>query len=163
MGPATPLKVLGYKAVYSSDSSVISVRSMGPQPVRAAGKIYVKGDLIFQSDNGYGIHVIDNSDPAHPVKIGFVRIWGNSDMSIKENYLYANSFYDLLVIDISDWHHVAVVKTMQNAFNAGSGAYAAYIPVPEHNVAYECGYIAQGKVQTGWVKDSIPSYSCMNY
>jgi hypothetical protein len=155
--PYIPHKVVGYKPVYSTDSSLLHVQATGPQPVKFAGKIYVKGNLIFQNDLGSGVHVIDNTNPASAARIGFIRIIGNSEISIKGNYLYANSFTDLVVIDISNWQNVSEVKRMPNAFSQGS-----FIPLPEHGVYYECGQFYTNKFQTGWVKDSIYS-SCGYY
>jgi hypothetical protein len=161
--------VMGYKPVYSTDSSQFRVEALGPQPVKFAGKIYVKGNLIFQNDLGSGIHVIDNSNPNSPNRVGFIRVVGNSEISIKGNYLYANSFTDLLVIDISNWQNVVEVTRVRQAFFAGSQAYAGtnitnnYIPLPERGVYFECpGNTNIYSVQTGWVKDSVSTYSCYN-
>ena len=133
---------------------------MGPKPVQYAGKIYVKDKLIFQNDLGYGIHVIDNTNPATATRIGFIRVLGNTEMSIKGNYMYVNSFSDLVVVDISDWQHAREVKRMPNAFNAGGASY--YIPLPEHQVYFQCPGYFTDKIQTGWVRDSVTTYSCYN-
>jgi len=162
--PANPGKVLGYKPVYSTDSSLLRVQTMGPQPVKSAGKIYVKDNLIFQSDIGYGIHVIDNTNPATASRIGFISLLGNSEMSVKGNYMYANSFSDLVVIDIGDWQNVTEVKRIYKAFSQGSAVgFYTFIPLPEHNVYYECpDYYYYSGIQTGWVKDSVSTNSCYN-
>lgn len=159
--PVNPGKVLGYKPVYTTDSSILRVQAMVPQPVRFAGKIYVKGNLILQNDFGYGIHVIDNTNPASAARIGFIRVLGNSEMSVKGNYLYANSFSDLLVIDISDWQNVTEVKRIHYAFSQGGGS-SNFIPLPEHKVYYECPDLYSNKIHTGWVKDSVSTFSCYN-
>jgi hypothetical protein len=147
-----PGKVLGYKPVFSDDSSLLSVKALGPQPVKYPAKIYVKDNLIFQNDLGYGIHVIDNRDPSSASRVGFLQLRGNSEMSIKGNYLYANSFTDLVVIDITNWQNPIEVKRIHNAFSPGNSI-SYFIPLPEHNVYYDCNYF--GKIQTGWVKDSV--------
>jgi hypothetical protein len=153
-------KVLGYKPVYSNDSSILLPRLMTPQPVQHPGKIYVKGNLIFQNEVGDGIHVIDNSDPAAARRIGYIRLLGNTEMSIKGNFLYANSYVDLVIIDVYNWRHPIQVKRLKNAFQHGmtAGIYN-FIPLPEHRVNYECPNFYAG-IQTGWIKDSIPAYSC---
>jgi hypothetical protein len=133
---------------------------MTPQPVQHPGKIYVKGTLIFQNELGKGIHVIDNTDPATAKRIGYISLLGNTEMSIKENYLYANSFTDLVIIDVSDWRNPVEVKRIKKAFIQGMTASAYYfIPLPEHGVRYECPNYFTG-ILTGWVKDSVYSYSC---
>lgn len=153
-----PHKVLGYKPVYSNDSSLLRVQAMGPQPVKFPGKIYIKGTLIFQNDIGYGIHVINNSDPSVASRIGFIQLRGNSEMSIKGNYLYANSYADLVVIDISNWRNVTEVKRIRNAFTQGHTIYN-FIPLPEHKVYYDCPNFNNG-IQIGWVRDSVNETSC---
>lgn len=158
--PGPDSKVLGYKPVYSTDSSMLLPLVMTPQPVHQAGKIYVKGSLIFQNELGNGIHIIDNSVPAAAKRIGYIRLLGNTEMSIKGNFLYANSFVDLVIIDISNWKNPVQVKRLKNAFQQGitAGVYN-FIPLPEHGVRYECPNFYAG-IQTGWTKDSVWSYSC---
>lgn len=158
-----PKKVWGYKPVYTVDSSLLLVKSEGPRDVVNPAKIYVRGNLLFQNETGLGIHVINNSDPAHPEKVGFIRIYGNTEMSITGNYLYANAMSDLVVIDISDWQNVVEVKRIKRAFSS-SGALFSYItiPVPERNVYYECDNGPWGTLHTGWVRDSIYDQNCFN-
>jgi len=161
-----PKKVLGYVPVYSSDSSLLTAVAMTPQPFRFPGKIYVKDNFIFQNDIGYGIHIIDNADPSQPKQVGFIKLPGSSEISIKGNYLYSNSFTDLVVIDVNDRQHITEVKRIHNAFQQGSVAAYNFIPLPEHNVHYECAYsyIQAGdngiRIQTGWARDSVYNNSC---
>lgn len=162
-----PKKVWGYKPVFSVDSSILKIATVAPQPVRFPGKIYVKGNLIFQNDLGSGVHVIDNSNPSAPAPTGFIKILGNSEISIKGNMLYANSFTDLVVVDVSDWQAVREVKRIKDAFYQGaqSGGYPAhnFIPLPEHGVYYDCPWqYANGlaHVLTGWTRDSVYDNTC---
>jgi len=149
-----PGKLLGYKPVFSDDSSLLFVKALGPQPVKFPAKIYVKGTLLFQNDLGSGIHVIDNSNPSSPNRIGFIQLRGNSEMSIKGNFLYANSFTDLVVIDVTNWQTPTEVRRIRNAFSLGNSV-RYFIPLPEHNVYYDCQYLLYGKIQTGWIRDSV--------
>lgn len=154
-------KVWGYKPVFSNDPEDYKVKSEAPRTMKVPGKIYVKGNLIYQSDIGSGIHVIDKSDPAHLRNIGFIKVIGNSDISITGNYLYANSVTALVVVDISDWQNVREIKRYPDAFiqGANSNMYAPMIPLPEKNVYYDCSALyAPGLVQTGWERDSVYNY-----
>jgi hypothetical protein len=128
------------------------------------GKIYVRGSLIFQNDIGYGIHVIDNSIPSQARPIGFIKVNGSSELSLKDNTMYVNSFNTLVTLDVSDWQNVRVVKRIANAFEqgltGGGGNYYYYIPPPEHGVYFDCsmyGYLP-GMLQSGWVRDSVYSF-----
>ena len=162
--PKAPYKVWGYKPVFSQDPSFLLVANDAPRQMKNPGKIYVKDNYIFQNDLGYGIHVMDNSDPANPQKVGFIRVNGSSEISIKGNYMYVNSYTSLVVLDVSNWQQVTEVKRIPNAFQQGSSAGYAYyyfIPPPEHGVYFECsGMYAPGVIQTGWVRDSIYNSNC---
>lgn len=80
------------------------------------GKIYFKDGYLFVNEYGKGIHVIDNSDPSNPEKIAFYEIIGNVDMAISGNTLYADSFIDLLAIDISDIENPVEIDRLENVF-----------------------------------------------
>lgn len=80
------------------------------------GKIYFKDDYLFVNEYGKGIHVIDNSDPTNPEKIAFYEIMGNVDMAIKGNILYADSYIDLVAIDISDINNPEEIVRLTNVF-----------------------------------------------
>jgi hypothetical protein len=77
------------------------------------GKIYFKDNYIFIVEELKGIHVFDNSNPASPVKKNFVKLPGVVDISISGSTMYADSFVDLVVLDvqnIDNIHEVARVK-----------------------------------------------------
>lgn len=80
------------------------------------GKIYFKDNYLFVNEVGKGIHVIDNSDPANPEKVAFYEIMGNVDMAIKGNILFADSFIDLVAIDISDINNPMEIGRIENIF-----------------------------------------------
>lgn len=67
----------------------------------APGKIfYYKGYLLINEMN-LGIHVIDNSNPESPQNLGFISIPGNLDMAVHNDILYADSYLDLVAINIT--------------------------------------------------------------
>ena len=72
------------------------------------------GDYIFINDKYEGIHVIDNSNPNQPVKVAFIQIPGNVDISVKDNFLYADSLMDLVILDISDLDNITIVNRLEN-------------------------------------------------
>jgi hypothetical protein len=84
-----------------------------PQPIKQSGKIYAYGDYIFVNEPYAGVHVINNSIPESPVKQGFIKIPGNIDISIKDDYLFADSLQDLLVLDISDINNINQVARVE--------------------------------------------------
>ena len=90
-----------------------------PQPIDESGKVYTYGDYIFINDKSRGIHVVENSNPQQPVKIAFIEIPGNVDISIKDNFLYADSIMDLIVLDISDITDIQQVNRLENVLREG--------------------------------------------
>ena len=91
-----------------------SVEIVPPVPVEESGKIYAYDNYIFVNDKYKGVHVIDNSNPDNPRKISFIKIAGNVDISVKDNYLYADSLMDLMVFDISVIGNIQIVNRLQD-------------------------------------------------
>ncbi len=104
---ARPLTIS--KAEFKTSVDIIS-----PLPIKESGKIYAYRDYIFVNDKYRGVHVIDNSNPNSPKKISFIKIAGNVDISIKDDYLYADSLMDLIVLDISDINAIKIVNRLEN-------------------------------------------------
>lgn len=145
-------KVLGQVPIYSAIAPAKLIRyTPVAEPVVAPGNIYVKDNLIYQLEIGKGIHVIDNSVPSQAHRVGFLTVNGSSEISIKGNFLYTNSYDDLVVIDLSDPNNVVEVKRVQGAFPEGRSQYF-FIQPPEPGY-FECPQY--DSVVVGWRKDSI--------
>jgi hypothetical protein len=86
-----------------------------PVPMQESGKIYAYKDYVFVNDVYRGFHILDNSDSSAPENIGFIKLEGNNDISIKNDRLYADSYGDLVVMDISDIENIPPAKRMENA------------------------------------------------
>ena len=145
-------KVWGNKPVYGVDALTKKIVYLNiAQPVVTAGNIYVKGNYIFQVETGRGFHVIDNSNPATAKRIGFITMNGSSQISIKDNFLYTNSFDDLVVVDMTDITKPIEVKRIKGAFP--EGRYTYYFAEPAESGYYECP--RYDSLVIGWRKDSI--------
>jgi hypothetical protein len=101
---------LSYDALRSSFEVVNGVSMEKP------GKISFYGSHIFINEYQKGIHVVDLSDPTSPEIIAFIEIPGNVDMAIRNNLLYAESFVDLLVIDISNPEQPELTERIEDLF-----------------------------------------------
>lgn len=101
-----------YKSLDEIRSSTINVRNT--QEIENPGKIYVRGDKILISDIGKGVHIIDNSDKTNPKFESFLEIEGNIDVSMKGNFLFADSYLDVLVIDVADPAAPALMSRMED-------------------------------------------------
>lgn len=121
-----------------------SVDVLPPEPIQESGKIYAYQDYIFVNDKYRGVHVIDNSDPNLPRKITFIKIAGNVDISVKDNFLYADSIMDLMVFDISDINNIKTVKRLENVLQQ-------YVTWPVEADIFEWQNSGVGgEIQIGW-------------
>jgi len=83
-------------------------------PLQNPGKIYFKDDYIFIIEELKGIHVFNNSDPSSPRQITYINMPGVIDMVISGNYLYADSYVDLVVIDLADIDNIHEAGRLKN-------------------------------------------------
>lgn len=91
-------------------------KSLPAYAVATAGKIYIKDNYLFVNEKYKGIHVFDNSNPAAPVNLSFIEIPGNVDMAVKGNYLFADNYVDLIVLDISNVMQPVEVSRLKDIF-----------------------------------------------
>jgi hypothetical protein len=91
------------------------VRFEAAKPIEALGKIYYYNELLLVNEPNKGIHIIQNSNPSSPIPLGYLNIPGNRDMAVKDGYLYADSFTDLLVFNLQQVDF-PLIKRVENAF-----------------------------------------------
>jgi hypothetical protein len=87
-----------------------------PQALETPGKIYVYGNILLINEYQKGIHLYNNRNPKDPQSIGFLPILGNVDMAIRDNFLYADSYLDLLVFDLSNPTTPQLVNRLTDVF-----------------------------------------------
>lgn len=104
-----------------------SVYADAPQAIKQPGKIYFKDNMIYVNEYLKGVHVIDNSDPANPQKVAFIHIPGNVDIAIKCNTLYADSYVDLIAVDITSPTSVHQIGRLENVFPYQEWQYGQYV------------------------------------
>jgi hypothetical protein len=71
------------------------------RPLKNPGKIYCKDHYIYVNELYKGVHVINNSNPAHPVNEGFIIIPGCVDMAVKGDILYVDNAVDLVAFNLT--------------------------------------------------------------
>ncbi|GAB3258054.1 hypothetical protein GCM10027347_21110 [Larkinella harenae] len=148
----TARQVQGLRPVYASYEEVSAIKTESPQPLKNPGKIYIKDGFLFINEQGRGIHIVDNHDPANPQKISFVAVPGNIDMAIKDRVMYVDNSVDLVALDISDPRKVTVLKRVKDAY-----PYPAY--PQERNVQFECADPKKGIV-VGWETTMLTNPKC---
>ncbi len=122
------------------DPSFVSERKL-----EIPGKIYFYNDMIMINERYEGIHIYDNSDPSSPQSIGFLAIPGNLDVSIRNDIMYADSYVDLLTIDVANLQHPRLLCREELVFNnynwIEDDARGYYVGTKETNrtVEIDCG------------------------
>lgn len=84
--------------------------------LRNPGQLYLYGSYLLINEIREGIHVIDNSDPSAPQRLGFIAIPGNVDLAIRNNVLYADSYTDLLSVDIASVGQPVLLERKEDVF-----------------------------------------------
>jgi len=106
-----------YKPILMTRSDLeASVKFSEPRILNKTGKIYKYGNYLFISEMYEGIHIIDNTNPLSPVKLGFMVIPGCVDMAIKNGMLYADNATDLVTIDLTNPGQPILVDRDKNVF-----------------------------------------------
>lgn len=103
--------------VYLSYTDLRSaVKLSEPRTLTSVSRIYLYNNYIFANELNEGIHIIDNSIPSAPKKLGFIEIPGNQDIAVRDNSLYADSYIDLVTIDVSDIENVREIARIEDVF-----------------------------------------------
>jgi hypothetical protein len=132
---------LSYDALHSS------VKMDEAREINNPGKIYFKDQYIFINEKMKGVHVYDVSNPKNPQNKGFIEIPGNVDIAIKDNVLYADSYTDLVSIDVSSFSGIKEVGRVQKVFP---------YTLPVYDTKYPMAKVDQTKgVVTGWEVKSV--------
>jgi len=106
-----------FKPVYSTSAEIKAATGLRTATTLSApGKIYLKDGNLFVNETGKGIHLFDNSNPTSPKPLGFLNIPGNYDLAILGNILYADSYVDLVMFDISDIANIKEVNRVEGFF-----------------------------------------------
>ncbi len=127
-----------YSPIYMSyDDLRAAVKTTSANELENPGKIYFKDGYIFVNEEMKGIHIIDNRNPRNPQNIKFIEIPGNVDMAIKNNILYADSYIDMVAIDISDISNPREVHRVKDVF--------PYMTPPPANEDYRLAMVDKEK------------------
>jgi hypothetical protein len=134
--------------VYMSYEKLRSAVKLNPaRELNNPGKIYFKDQYIFINEKMKGVHIYDVSNPANPQNAGFIEIPGNMDIAIKDNILYADSYVDLVSLDISNFSNIRETGRVKKVFP---------YTLPEYDTKYPLAQIDEDKgIVTGWEVKSV--------
>ena len=116
--PTNPTVTSNYTPVIINRSELESSTAFeNPREIINSGKIYVKGQFLFVNEKNEGFHIFNNSDPVNPLKIGFIKVLGSSDLAIKDDIIYVNNAVDLIAIQPNYINSsVEITKRIPNTF-----------------------------------------------
>lgn len=81
------------------------------------GKIWYDEGFLYVNVPEKGVWVVDNYEPKNPKRVGFIEIPGNVDMAAQGTILYADSYDDLVCIDVSDPQKIKEIKRIPKIFS----------------------------------------------
>ena len=132
----------GKKPVYISLAELRDIRNEAPRPIQLSGTIFLKDTLLFILEQRKGIHVFNLKDTLNTVNLAFLKIPAITDFVVSGNLIYADSWKDLVTIDISDLYHIQVR-------NRESGVFNPLLYPPLYEGIFECVDESRGAV-VGW-------------
>lgn len=135
----TSTTYIRYDPVYMKAETLREeIKPEAPRPLKDAGKIYVYEGYLIINEPEEGLHIVDNRNPKAPVNVAFVPIPGNVDMAVRNNILYADSWVDLVMINIEDPANPKFAGRVKDAFpNYGVDPVKGYIVTYEETETTE--------------------------
>jgi hypothetical protein len=150
--PPTFYSGVGKKPIYLSYAALNQIKNIPPQAVVESGTIFLQDTLLFILERGKGVHVFSVVDPTNTIKLTFLQIPAITDFTITGHRLYADSWKDLVTIDISDIYNIFLVDRTLNAFEP------PLFP-PQYQGIFECVDPLQGAV-VGWDSVELKNVQC---
>jgi hypothetical protein len=142
----------GYAPVYLSYKDLrAAVTEEQRTDLKNPGKIYFKDNYIFIVEELEGVHVYDNSDPSSPVKKSFVKLPGVVDISISGFIMYADSYVDLVVLDVENIDNIHEVGRVKDIFPYTVPVYKTDYPTT--NIDKEKGVVTAWELKT--IKEKV--------
>jgi hypothetical protein len=161
-------RITYYTPVYMSYADLrASFHVEAAHELHKPGKIAIYGNYIFLNEQDKGIHIIDNKNPRSPRPIAFLHIAGNYDLAIKDGYLFADSFIDIIVIDIGGLpspHTLSLVDRLENVIpynplrNIGELLYDNHAGIFYHinEVDHSNGVVIDWETEVTYSKQWVP-------
>ncbi len=143
---------LGKRPVYLPVSELGAIENLPPQQIAKTGTIFLRDTLFFMLEQKKGIHVFNVKDSLNTVSLTFFQIPAITDFTIVGDLLYADSWRDLVVIDISDLFAIRLVDRQTNVFSP-----VLYPPL--YNGIFECVDESRGAV-VDWIDADLEDARC---
>jgi len=143
---------MGKRPVYVPVAELAAIENLPPQPIAQTGTIFLRDTLFFMLEQKKGIHVFSVKDSLNTVNLTFFRIPAVTDFTLVGDRLYADSWRDLVTIDISDLLAIRLVDRKTNVFSP-----VLYPPL--YNGIFECVDESRGAV-VDWLDADLENVRC---
>lgn len=143
----------GKKPVYLPASELGDIRSEAPQPIVASGAIFLRDTLLFMLEQYKGIHVFSLKDSIQTVNLAFIKIPAITDFTLSDQYIYADSWKDIVVVDISNLYQARETSRLRNLLNP------SMFP-PLYDGYFECVDESRGAI-IGWEDAELTNAKCV--
>jgi hypothetical protein len=143
---------MGKRPVYVPVAELAAIENLAPQPIANTGTIFLRDTLFFMLEQKKGIHVFSVKDSLNTVNLTFFQIPAVTDFTLVGDRLYADSWRDLVTIDISDLLAIRLVDRKTNVFSP-----VLYPPL--YNGIFECVDESRGAV-VDWIDADLENVRC---
>jgi hypothetical protein len=145
----------GKRPVYLPESQLSDIRNLPPQAVQQSGSIFLLDTLFFMLEFKKGIHVYRIGDSAEVRELTFFNIPAVTEFSIAGERLYADSWRDLLTIDISNLYQIRLLDRQVHIIEP------LRFP-PQYDGFFECVDDTKGAV-IGWEDAELENALCRTF
>lgn len=152
---APGFNVMGLKPMYKAIDQLDEITNADPKITIQSGPIFLLDSLFFMTEYKKGIHVYNISDSTQIRNLTFIQIPAITDFTIENNYLYADSWRDLVTIDITDIYNIKFLSRQTDVFEPL--LYPAL-----YRGFFECIDESQGAV-IGWEDELLENALCQTF
>ena len=142
----------GKRPVYLPLSALDDIKNLPPQQIGLTGTIFLRDTLFFMLEQKKGIHIYNVRDSANVQQLTFFQIPAVTDFTISGQRLYADSWRDLLTIDIGNLYDIRVLDRQKDVFSP-------LLFPPLYNGIFECVDESKGAV-IGWEDAMLDDVRC---
>lgn len=108
-----------YSPVVVNRTELNAVQLQNPRPVNRRSEAFVNGNFVYVNDHRDGFHIYDNTNPAQPQKIKYLKALGASTLSFKNDLIYVNQATDLVILKIDpSGNNLQIIKRFTDIFPA---------------------------------------------
>lgn len=145
----------GKRPVYVTEEELKDIRNELPGAVQQSGTIFLRDTLLFLLDEQRGVFVYSLADTLNTRVLTFFKIPAVTDFIISGNIMYADSWRDLVVIDISDLNQIRETSRIRDVVTPS-------LYPPGYFGIFECVDESKGAV-VGWEDAYLENARCSTF